>query len=622
MRRRDLLAAGVSAPFIARTQSKLRPNILWITCEDLSPVLGCYGDRHAATPNLDRVARQGVRYDRVYASAPVCSPARSCLITGVQANTLGSMHLRGMVRKPDAVRCFPEWLRDAGYYTSNNVKEDYNFTTPPNTWNESSNKAHWRGRAKGQPFFSVFNLMTTHQGQIRYSRAEFEKISASLPAFLRHDPATVPLPPYYPDTPDVRLQMAILYTQVSRMDQQAGAILRELEQDGLAENTIVFFFSDHGTGLPRGKRFLHDSGLRVPFLVRFPEKYRNWSPSAAGTATDRLVSFVDIPPTVLSLAGIERPSYMQGAAFLGTEVGRPRRWVYAARDRVDEEFEVSRTVTDGRWQYIRNYHPHRPVLQHGTYSEVGQIWQELRRLGDTGKLSGTPKMLLNPTKPAEELYDIKADPHQINNLAASPAQAGRMTEMRRLLREWITSIRDTGLLPEADMLARANGLPPYEMSNDKFPLARILEAAEAVGRDEAELPRLRSMLSDSDPAVRYWAAIGLTGLGDAAKPAASELRRALDDKSAPVSVAAAEALCLMDDPQNTKAFERALESKDACVQLQAAAAIWHLGSEARAAMPALKRALATKTLPEYQRTYFEWAAEKTLERDQKHTQRE
>lgn len=612
MTRRDVLACAVSSAAILKAQERARPNILWITCEDMSPLLGCYGDRFSATPNIDRLATQGVRYDRAYASAPVCSPARSCLITGVQANTLGSMHLRGMVPKPSAVRCHPEHLRDAGYYTSNNVKEDYNFDTPAEVWNESSAKAHWRGRAKGQPFFSVFNLMTTHQGQIRYTRAEFEKISASLPANLRHDPASVPLPPYYPDTPEVRLQMAILYTQISRMDAQVGTILSELEQDGLAEDTIVFFYSDHGTGLPRGKRFLHQSGIRVPLLVRFPSKYAKLAPGEAGTATDRLVSFVDFAPTVLSLAGLEKPSSMQGTAFLGAHAEPSRRWVFAARDRVDEELEVGRTVTDGRWQYIRNYYPHRPVLQHGEYSEVGQIWQELRRLHAEGKLKGAAAALMSPTKPAEELYDRAADPHQLNNLATKPEHAQRLREMRSVLRKWMIDIRDTGLLPEADMLARANGKSPSEIPETAFPVARVLDAAETVGRGAGELPRLRRMLSDRDAAVRYWAAIGLTAMGAAAKPAVPELRRALDDKSAPVSIAAAEALCRLNEPGSVEALARSLESSDACVQLQAAASVWHLGDRASAAFPALRRALESKTKPEYQRTYFEWAAEKTL----------
>ena len=609
--RREWLAAGSAAALGAGA----RPNILWITCEDITSLLGCYGDRYAATPNLDGLAREGVRYTNAFAGASVCSPSRSCLITGVWANSLGSMHLRGMVTKPERIRCFPEFLREAGYYSSNNSKEDYNFATPRAVWDESSGKAHWRKRAKGQPFFSVFNLMATHQGQIRYSRAEFEKFNAALAPELRHDPARAPLPPYYPDTPDVRLNLAILYTQVTRMDQQAGQILSQLEEDGLAEDTIVFFFGDNGTGLPRGKRFLHDNGLRVPFIARFPAKYRHLAPGPPGSTQDRLVNFADFGPTVLSLAGIPAPSHMWGSAFMGPHAGKPHRYLFAARDRVDEEIEVSRTVFDGRWQYIRNYHPHRPVLQHGTYSEVGYLWKELRRLDAEKKLSGDTAWLLRREKPPEELYDRESDPHQMNNLAGAPGERERLASMRRLLQDWMVDIRDTGLLPEADMLRRAAGRPPYEMRDSVFPVRRILDAAETVGRGKGELPRIRKFLADSDPAVRYWAATALRVLGAEARSAAGELKRALEDPSHCVRVAAAEALCETGaQTEAVAALARALEVPDACVQLQAVSALWHLGEKARPAIPALKKALSTKTEPEYQRTYFEWAAKKTMER--------
>ncbi len=599
------------------TQTAPRPNILWITCEDISTVLGCYGDRYAATPNLDRFAAQGLRYTRAYATAPVCSPARSCLITGVHANSLGSANLRNMVVKPASVPCFPELLRQAGYYTSNNEKEDYNFERPPGCWDESSGKAHWRKRPKGRPFFSVFNLMTTHQGQIRYSREEFNRINAALPPALRHDPARAPVPPYYPDTADVRLNLAILHTQVTRMDQQAGDLLRQLADDGLAEDTIIFFFGDNGTGLPRGKRFLNDAGIHVPFMVRFPAKYRHWAPAPPGAAVDRLVSFVDFAPTVLSLAGIPAPPSMQGVAFLGPRAGAPRTEIYASRDRVDEEFEVSRTILDGRYHYIRHYYPHRPVLQHGTYSEVGHLWKELRRLHAAGQLSGPARELMADSKPPEELYDLAADPHQIRNLAADPAHRAALASLGGRLRRWMIDMRDTGLLPEADLLRRSGARPPYDMARDPaaLPIQRIVDAAELAGRGPSALPDIRRLFSDRDPAVRYWAVIAVTALGPAGASAQSELARSLTDIASAVRIAAAEALCRLGQPDKAlPVLAKALAEPDACVQLQAVNSIWHLGALAKPILPALKAALAAKTAPEYQRTYFEWAAEKTLAR--------
>jgi uncharacterized sulfatase len=480
------LAEG--AKLVAEQAPAERPNILWITCEDISPHIGCYGDAYAITPNLDRLASQGVRYTRAFATASVCTPARSCLITGVYANSLGTQHLRGPVPRPQHVRCFTEYLREAGYYCSNNAKEDYNFVTPKTAWDESSKQAHWRKRKPGQPFFSVFNFFTTHQSQIRYCEEEFAKVTSELAPDERHDPMRAPLPPYYPDTPIVRRNMAQLYTQITKMDKQAGELLEQLEEDGLADNTIVFFYSDHGDGLPRHKRWIHDSGIRVPLIIRFGAKYRHLAPAEPGAAVGRLVSFVDFAPTVLSLPGLKIPSHMQGRAFLGSQAGAPRQYVFAARDRVDEVYECSRAVRDERYEYIRNYMPHRPRMPHSTYSEITPIRQELHRLAAEGRLKGTANWLMSPDKPTEELYDTQADPHEVHNLAESPQHGDTLKRMRAVLQSWMIEIRDTGLLPEAQMHLRCGDRPPYEMARDAnaFDVRRILGAAELVGKGSAE----------------------------------------------------------------------------------------------------------------------------------------
>ena len=300
---------------------------------------------------------------------------------------------------PNNVRCYTEYLRDAGYYCTNNVKEDYNFPTPPEAWDESSDSAHWRNNPGGKPFFSIFNLMTTHQSQVRYSREEWEKVNATLAPEERYDPARAPLPPYYPDTPTVRLNMATLYTQVTRMDKQVGEFLQQLDDDGLVQDTIVFFYSDHGTGLPRGKRWLHHSGIQVPLVIRFPEKYRHLAPAAPGGTVDKLVSFVDFPPTMLSLTGLPIPGYMQGRAFLGPAKGEARQYIFGARDRVDEVLEIARTVSDGRYQYIRNYMPHRPRMQRSDYSE--RTRPSARRSGGwPPQASSKATPLTSPPKPS------------------------------------------------------------------------------------------------------------------------------------------------------------------------------------------------------------------------------
>jgi len=595
-----------------------RPNILWMTTEDLSPVLGCYGDEYASTPNIDRLARQGVRYTHAFAMASVCTPARSCLITGVYSSSLGTQHLRGPQPLPEQIRCFTEYLREAGYYCTNNVKEDYNFATPKAAWDESSNKAHWRGRESGQPFFAVFNFMTTHQSRVRFAGRQLEQVTARLTPEQRHDPAKAPLPPYYPETPLVRKDVAQLYDLVSAMDYQVQDLLDQLEEDGVADDTIVFFYSDHGSGIPRGKRFLHDSGTRVPLIVRFPKKYQHLAPGEPGTTTDRLVSFVDFAPTVLSIFGLPIPDYMQGAAFLGKRAGEPREFVYAIRDRVDEVLEFSRSVRGDRWLYIRNFMPHRPRLQYSTYSEMTPTRQELRRLNSEGKLEGAAAELMSPMKPAEELYDTVADPHQIHNLAGDPGQEDRLLSMRARLHTWMVATRDTSLLPEVDMCRRAKGGSPYTFawSESSFHPARILNTAWLAGRGAQHLPRLRENLGDRDNAVRYWAATGLIALGDAAAPAVDDLKRlAAEDRSPNVRLAAAEALANQGHADAALPVMLGyLDDEDPRVKLAAAI---HLSAVAEEAKSERERILeiaegieARGTFPMYTR----WALDRALQK--------
>jgi len=601
--------AGIAADAPEQAAPSNRPNILWITCEDMSPLLGCYGDAFAVTPNLDRLAQEGVRYTRAFASASVCTPARSSLITGVFASSLGTQHLRGPAPLPKTIRCFTEYLREAGYYCTNNVKEDYNFTTPKTAWDESSGKAHWRSRKPSQPFFAVFNLTCTHQGQIRYSAEQFAKINAQLPAAVRRDPARVPLPPYYPDTPIVRRNLAQLYTQVMKMDGQVQDLLDQLEEDGLAENTIVFFYSDHGTALPRGKRWLYDSGIQVPMIVRFPEKYQQLAPGKPGTTTGRLVSFIDFPPTVLSLLGLEIPEYMQGSAFLGVQAGEPRQHVFAIRDRVDEVGEFSRAVRDARYKYIRNYMPHRPAMQSSNYSEQTPIRQELRRLDAAGQLDGPQRVLLARNKPAEELYDVQADPYELNNLAGSAEHRDTLERLRTALRQWMIDTRDTGLLPEAEMHRRAEGGSPYVMARtpDAFRIERVLDAAELVGKGPDQREQLIALLADSDPAVRYWAATGLAALGKDARPAEAALRRALKDPSLNVRLAAAEVLCrLGQEAVALPVLVAGLKHGNPAVRLHAAMSMVAIGERTRGALDEVKQAAADKS-PGNLALYARWA---------------
>lgn len=584
--------------FIGRAQGNepaQRPNVLWITCEDMSPNLGCYGDKYARTPHLDRLATQGVRYTNAFTVIGVCAPSRSCLITGMYPTSLGSHHMRCKAKLPDFIKCFPEYLRGAGYYCSNNVKTDYNFPVPKAAWDESSAKAHWRNRKAGQPFFSVFNFTVTHESQIRAPENVFAKQTARLTAEERHDPAKAALPPYHPDTPIVRRDWARYYDLITAMDKQAADVLKQLDADGLAEDTIVFFFSDHGVGLPRGKRWLYDSSLRVPFLARFPEKYRHLAPGKPGTTSDRLVSFVDFGPTVLSLTGVPVPKHIQGQPFLGAQAAKPREYVYGFRDRMDERVDFIRAVRDERYKYLRNYLPHLPYAQDISYMNEMPTMQEWRRLAAAGRLEGATVHFMAPTKPVEELYDTQTDPHEVRNLAGAPEHRQTLERLRRAHLDWMKETRDLGLLPEAEIHQRAGQMPPYEMArkgDEVYPQQRILEAASLTQQGPDALPKLIERFKDKDSAVRYWAAVGCTALGARAAPATDALRQALKDPSPVVRVAAAEALCKLGKHEETlRVLSDELKNGNEWVRHAAALVLDGLGEKGRPVLPQMKEAV-------------------------------
>ena len=602
-----------------------RPNILLITCEDMSPDLGCAGDAYAVTPHLDRLAAQGVRYTHAFATAPVCSPARAGLIHGVYATSLGNQCLRSAFPVPAAMRGFPALLRQAGYHCTNNVKTDYNTSDEQAivkaSWDDCSAKAHWRSRPPGRPFFSVFNAMETHQS--RTFESFVPELEKRLAPAERHDPAKAPVPPYYPDTPTARATVARCYDWITIMDRDhVGRLLRELEEDGLAGDTVVFFYSDGGRGMPRGKRTLYDSGLRVPLIVRVPPKYRAWAPAAPGGTCDRLVSFLDFAPTVLALAGLPAPSSMQGGAFLGPRPAPPHDCVFGARDRVDEAFDLIRSVRDRRYLYIRNFMSHLPPHQPEGFSDQLALRREIARLAAEGRLGDAQGTCAGPGKPLEELYDTQADPHQIRNLAWVPEHHDALERMRRRLRAWMAETRDLGFLPEPELARRTAGTTLFEWARGVAPdpLPKIREAADWVGRPDA-LDRQAGLLADADPAVRYWAAVGLAAQGKAAAPARGSLVRALGDACATVRIEAAGALARLAG--DGKAREPALEMlarslKDASldVRLHAARMLQLLGAKARPVLPGMKEALAGAAAGEkdaHQNLYIRFALGATVE---------
>jgi uncharacterized sulfatase len=520
-------APGADAP---------RPNILWITSEDHGPQMGCYGDRFATTPNVDALAAKGMIYTHCWSNAPVCAPARTTLISGMYPPSTGSEHMRSMLPYPAGKKMYPQFLREAGYYCTNNSKEDYNLAKPGKVWDDSSRNAHWRNRAPGQPFFAVFNSTRSHESQIR-----------TRPHKQVHDPARVRVPAYHPDTPEVREDWAQYYDKVTEADADAGKILKQLDEDGLADDTIIFYYGDHGSGMPRSKRWPYNSGLHVPLVVSIPDKFKELASTdyTPGGKSDRLVSFVDFAPTLLSLVGIEPPDWMQGHAFLGKYEAPPQPFVYGFRGRMDERFDMVRTVSDGRYVYIRNYMPHRICGQHVAYmfqTPTTQVW---KRLHDEGKLTPEQEIFWNP-KPPEELYDLQTDRDEVHNLAADPQYRDTLERMSKAQTDLALRIRDVGFLPEGEIHSRSGSESPYDMARDgdRYPLDRILKTAVNASFLSPEgLSSSQAAMHDSDSAVRYWGALGVLMRGElGVSEARRDLQSALKDESPWLRIVAAEAL--------------------------------------------------------------------------------
>jgi uncharacterized sulfatase len=534
---RIALVVLLSTFFISAAPLPTRlPNILWITSEDNGPQLGAYGDAFAVTPNLDRLAHRGMIYTNAWSNAPVCAPARTSIISGVYPTSLGAQHMRSLVEMPSGMRMYPQFLREVGYYCTNNSKEDYNLVKPGEIWDESSSKAHFRNRPDGRPFFSIFNITTTHESQIR-----------KRPHTPVHDPLKVRVPAYHPDTPEVRQAWAQYYDKMTEMDTEAGAILAQLQEDGLAEDTIVFYYGDHGPGMPRSKRYPYNSGLLVPMIVYIPEKYADLAPSdyTAGGSSSRPVAFVDLAPTVLSLAGIDPPDYMQGDAFLGPYAQAPRAFNFGFRGRMDERIDMTRSVRDDRYVYLRNYNPHKIYGQYVDYmfqTPTTQVWHQLFL---QGKLAPAQSRFWE-TKPYEELYDLETDPDETVNLIGRPELQAEADRLRSALDQHLEQVRDLGFLPEAEFHKRSAGKPPGELARDNtaYPLQEIKAVADlaASGRGGADR-ELKQATVHPDSAVRYWGSLGFLIRGKESVEANREtLLRLLDDPSEVVKITAAEAL--------------------------------------------------------------------------------
>lgn len=462
-----LLLLVFENPLTAQALHK-KPNILWISVEDISPMLKAYGNNCIETPNIDWLAAGGITFTNAFSTAGVCAPSRSSIITGMYPVSIGSHNMRTgphyAYREPEAetyksyirlkdvrgnnvpeyaavpppyVKVFTEYLRANGYFTTNAAKTDYQFNCPLTAWDEVGKNAHYKNRAAGQPFFSVFNFEITHESRI------FLKKNDPMLADINR----VKIPKYFPDLPVVRNDVARAYSNIIELDQQIGKLLAELKAEGLLEETIIFFWSDHGGPLLRQKRAVGNSGLRVPLIVRFPDG------TMAGTKVEDIVSLMDLGPTVLSLAGINPPSHMHGQAFLGPFKSQtPRLYAFGAADRFDEAADMSRSAMDGRFVYIRNFHPELPLIYRNAYREQIDMTRTLIEMDQQGQLTGDAAYIFMKTKAQEELYDLATDPDEVHNLALLPAYQDKLKEMRAALSGWQLEVKDLGFIPEAELV--------------------------------------------------------------------------------------------------------------------------------------------------------------------------
>ena len=561
----SLAIAGCQEKTEAPVEPSQRPNILWIVSEDNSPWLGSYGDPVATTPRLDALAAEAIRYTRAYSNAPVCAPSRSALITGAYPIAFGTENMRSGFKIPDDMRFYPVYLREAGYYTSNNAKKDYNTVDQPEAWDESSRDASYRNRAEGQPFFHIANLGITHESSLHKGSVA-----------SNHDPAAMQLAPYHPDTPEARNDYAVYYDRLQDLDNEVGDILDQLEADGLADSTVVFYYADHGGAVAGSKRFLTEAGLHVPMMIRVPEQFSHLVAFETTGTMDRPVSFVDLPPTLLRIAGIEPPEQMVGFSVLQES---DNQYVFAYGGRMDERINLVRSVSDGDYRYTRNYMPHRPYGRRLEYLWRAPLTQSWVNEYEAGNLNEVQSAFFEP-RAAEELYDIRNDPHQLVNLAGQAEFAGKLQELSQALTEWQIEQRDAGLVPESMLteLDRDGVIRDY-VASDNYPIEEIISLAQAAGkRDAWMLDVFVAQLQAGHPVESYWAATGLLLLGDSALPALPAIEQALGGVEPWTGVVLAETLIGLGRSEPAiRYLEAALGSKNPMVRLAAMETIVETG---------------------------------------------
>jgi uncharacterized sulfatase len=503
---------------------------------------------------------------------------------------------------PEHIQPFTKQLQDAGYYCTNNSKTDYQFTPPAGIWDASSGKAHWKNRPdKSTPFFSIFNFTGCHESGIA-GTAKYKSVTSKLSPAERQDAAALTtLPPYYPDTPATREDWKRNYELITALDHWCRDHIQDLKEAGLYENTIIFFWSDHGVGLPRGKRWLYDSGTHIPLIVRIPERFRQPHQGLPGTKTDELISSIDLGPTVQRLAGVQTPQHVQGRAFLGEDLSPQREYVFAARDRMDERYDIIRMVRDKQYKYIRNYEPLKTFYQYMNTPEKGATMQALRQGYLNDQLSKNAAFFFSANKPVEELYDVSLDPHELVNLATSPAHQTILERLRGAHMRWVTDTKDLGLIAEPILITRqeivGNQYDILRGSEDPTLYQRVAKTALLASGGSEAIPMLTQALSDIDAAVRYWGAIGLGNHAQQASQAAEQLTKIMQtDRSSVCRTAAARALCRLGQPKAAlPVLTHELKQGSQWERLHAAIVLDEIEDQARPVIPQMHAALKPRT---------------------------
>lgn len=537
------LAFIVSSSF-----SQDRPNILWITIEDTSPqFIGSYGNQDARTPYIDKLAKNGVLFKNAFSTNTVCSPSRTTLITGVRTYATGAGNHRSKYPLPNFMHGFPYYMQQVGYYTTNNSKTDYNVAKERSfidqAWDESSDSASWTNRKPGQPFFAVHNFMDSHQSRTMTSPYEQYKkmVLDQLPQEDHINENEFDLPPFYRDSPEMRKQFARVYNAIKLTDNKIGELLKSLEKDNLMDSTIIFFYGDHGEGIPRGKTNGISLGYRVPFVIWFPPMYEHLSPWGSGIVSDELIDFEDLAPTLISLAGGQVPQYMKGRVLIGKDRSNQADHIELSSDRSDNGIDMIRSITDGRYIYSRNYLPFMPELRFINYMEIGEIKKIMRTDLAANKLNPLQKSLFEE-RPAEFLYDTNKDPWETDNLADKPEFKNILLNMRRQLDESILASRDVMFLPEyeLELISQHTNLYEYRLDNKNYPLEEIYSAASLSGmRGNQVAQKQVALLNSKNKIVRYWAITGLRSQApETLAPFSHAIIQALNDPYPPVGITA------------------------------------------------------------------------------------